>query len=63
MTWRDLPASVSEQYMHQVRLFQARMGRFAWIGWIFVSGFSFSALGLVASLARFREEGSQIVKP
>src|SRR5438128_5565132 len=62
MTWADAPASVSEQYMHQVRLVQARMVGSAWIGWVFAAGFLFSALGLAASVARFREEGSPTLR-
>jgi hypothetical protein len=34
------------------------MARFAWINWLFAMGLFFSALGLVTSVARFREEGS-----
>jgi len=62
MTWPDVPASVSEQYLHQVRLVQARMAGSAWIGCVFAVGFFFSALGLAASVARFRAEGSPTLR-
>ena len=52
--------TLEEQCRHQVRIMRERMPW--WISWIFVAGFAFSAVGLFASFAAFREDGSITVK-
>ena len=52
--------TLDEQCRHQVRIMRERMPW--WISWIFVAGFAFSAVGLFASCAAFREDGSITVK-
>jgi hypothetical protein len=56
---RDVVAILSEQRRHQVRIHRERMTW--WIPWIFVIGLGVSILGLVASVAAFRADGSQTV--
>ena len=48
--------TLDEQCRHQVRIVRERMSW--WISGIFFSGFAFSAVGLFASIAAFREDGS-----
>jgi hypothetical protein len=52
----DVSAILSEQCRHQVRLARKRMTW--WIPWIFVLGLCVSILGLIPSIAAFREQGS-----
>ena len=48
--------TLDEQCRHQVRIVRGRMPW--WISGIFVAGFAFSAVGVFASIAAFREDGS-----
>ena len=52
--------TLDEQCRHQVRIMRERMAW--WISSIFAAGFVFSAIGLFASLAAFREDGSITAK-
>jgi hypothetical protein len=52
--------TLDEQIRHQVRIIHERMPW--WISSIFAAGFVFSAIGLFASFAAFREDGSITAK-
>ena len=52
--------TLDEQLQHQVSVVLQRMPW--WISWIFAAGFAFSAIGLFASIALFREDGSITAK-
>jgi hypothetical protein len=52
----EVLAVLSEQVRHQVRFTRQRMTW--WIPWIFVLGLGVSILGLIPSIAEFREGGS-----
>src|SRR6266545_5384707 len=54
----DVSVTLSEQYRHQVFILRKRQKRTAWIPWLFALGLCFSIIGIVPSVASFRDEGS-----